>query len=400
MKKYTFNNSKPSVKRNKKGKSKQVSNIALNDLIKEASHAPKKNYQAQKSFKEMMLNTQLIDNLEKKNILYPTQIQEESFSHLIKGKNLIGIANTGTGKTAAFLIPIIEQLLEDRKGIQALVIVPTRELALQVEKEFKSLSLGMGLSASSFIGGTNLKQDIARLKGNQHLIIGTPGRLLDLLNQGFLRLSKTSTLVIDEFDKMFDMGFITDVKKLTQAMSSRKQTLLFSATIDNKQDGTIKKMIQSPVWIQVSSGKSTTDHISQNIIKVRSGENKLNLLKELIKKDGFEKILVFAETKRLVDKIAKKLNQSGVGCDQIHGNKSQNYRNIALNKFRTGDIKVLVATDVAARGIDVSDVSHVINYQIPSTLDSYIHRIGRTGRAGKSGNAYTFIDEIENSNLN
>jgi ATP-dependent RNA helicase RhlE len=398
MKKNIYHQPKPSNKRN--NRRKQISNLALNDLIKEATYAPKKKYIAKSSFKEMNLNERLVENLSSKGIEFPTQIQEESISHLIKGKDLIGIANTGTGKTAAFLIPLIEQLLLDRKGLQAMIIVPTRELALQVEEEFLSLSKGMKLFASCFIGGTSIKHDISRLSKRQDLIIGTPGRLVDLLNQNYLDISRTSVLVIDEFDKMFDMGFISDVQKLTLAMKARKQTLLFSATLDKNQDGIIKKMVQSPIWVRVSSGKSTTDHINQNVIQVRSGEDKLSLLKGLLQKEGFDKILVFAETKRLVNKISQKLNQSGVGCDHIHGNKSQNYRNIALNKFKTGDIKVLVATDVAARGIDVSDVSHVINYQIPSSLDSYIHRIGRTGRAGKSGQAYTFIDEIENNNLN
>jgi ATP-dependent RNA helicase RhlE len=276
------------------------------------------------------------------------------------------------------------------------VIVPTRELALQVQQEFKELSAALDLSSSCFIGGTSVNRDISRLKQRQDLIIGTPGRLLDLQNQRALNLSNTSILVIDEFDKMFDMGFINDVKKLTQAMKNRKQTMLFSATLDQKQEEIIKSMIASPIRVQISSGKSTTDHIHQDIIRVKVGEDKFQVLQSLLNKEGFDKILVFAETKRLVDKISKKLNQNGVLSDRIHGNKSQNYRNLALNNFKLGNIKVLVATDVAARGIDVSDISHVINYQLPSSLDSYIHRIGRTGRAGKSGQAYTLVEETNN----
>ena len=399
MNKYRNKQSFRSPYKKKTNRRKQISDIDINDLIKEASIAKKVKYSSSTTFNEMPLNKQLKANLKNKGIEQPTQIQEESIPSLLEGRNLIGIANTGTGKTAAFLIPIIQQMVGDKVNQQALIIVPTRELALQVEQEFKDLSKGLGLSASCFIGGTSVNKDIARLRNKQQLIIGTPGRLLDLQNQRILKLSNASILIIDEFDKLFDMGFIGDVKKLTQAMTNRKQTMLFSATLDQKQEALIKSMIESPIRVLVSSGKSTTDHIQQDIIRVKEGEDKFQLLQNLIKKDGFQKILVFAETKRLVDKIAKKLNQGGVLSDRIHGNKSQNYRNLALNKFKLGDIKVLVATDVAARGIDVSDVSHVINYQLPSSLDSYIHRIGRTGRAGKSGQAYTFVEEKMN-NLN
>ncbi|MAY83857.1 MAG: RNA helicase [Flavobacteriales bacterium] len=399
MKKYNNKQNFRSSNKKRTNRKKSISDIDINDLIKEATVAKKVQYVSAISYPEMPLNGQLKSNLKEKGISRPTQIQEESIPALLEGKNLIGIANTGTGKTAAFLIPIIEQMIANKKSTQALIIVPTRELALQVEQEFKELSKGLRLSASCFIGGTSVNKDINRLRNRQDLIIGTPGRLLDLQNQRALNLTNTSILVIDEFDKMFDMGFISDVKKLTSAMKNRKQTMLFSATLDKKQEDIIKSMIEAPVRVQLSSGNSTTDHIHQDIIRVKAGEDKFNLLRQLLNEEGFDKILVFAETKRLVDKISKKLNQNGVLSDQIHGNKSQNYRNLALNKFKLGDIKVLVATDVAARGIDVSDVSHVINYQLPSSLDSYIHRIGRTGRAGKSGQAFTFIEETTN-NLN
>jgi ATP-dependent RNA helicase RhlE len=396
MRKQRNNQGFRSSNKKRPTKKKQISDIQINDLIKEATATKKPKYISSLFYTEMPLNGQLKSNLSKKGIEQPTQIQEESIPPLMEGKNLIGIANTGTGKTAAFLIPIIEQLIANKKQVQGLVIVPTRELALQVQQEFKELSAALGLSSSCFIGGTSVNRDISRLKQRQDLIIGTPGRLLDLQNQRALNLSNTSILVIDEFDKMFDMGFINDVKKLTQAMKNRKQTMLFSATLDQKQEEIIKSMIASPIRVQISSGKSTTDHIHQDIIRVKVGEDKFQVLQSLLNKEGFDKILVFAETKRLVDKISKKLNQNGVLSDRIHGNKSQNYRNLALNNFKLGNIKVLVATDVAARGIDVSDISHVINYQLPSSLDSYIHRIGRTGRAGKSGQAYTLVEETNN----
>jgi len=380
-----------SQKRNYKMK-KQVSSINPNQLIKKATEIKEERFISSKKFEEMDLNEKLIENLLKKGFLNPTQIQEETIEHLIEGRNLVGIASTGTGKTGSFLIPIIEQLLRNDRDFQSLIVLPTRELAIQVEEEFNSISKGLGLYASSFIGGTSVGMDIKKLRRKINIIIGTPGRLIDLMNKGALNVQPISVLVLDEFDRMLDMGFINDIKKMTDAMTNRRQTMLFSATIDKTQDSLIKKLIKNPVEIKVSSGTSTSDRINQDIIKVPAGANKFNLLVDLLEGKEFEKVLIFAETKRLVDIVSKKLNQSGIRADLIHGNKSQNYRNTALKKFKLGKLKVLVATDVAARGIDISDISHVINYQIPLNFDSYVHRIGRTGRAGKTGQAYTFID--------
>jgi ATP-dependent RNA helicase RhlE len=380
-----------SKKRNNNNK-KKVSSINPSHLIKKATDIKEEKFNPSKTFEEMNLQKKLKENLVRKGFLNPTQIQEETIEHLTEGRNLVGVASTGTGKTGSFLIPIIEQLLRSERDFQSLIVLPTRELAIQVEEEFISISKGLGLYASSFIGGTNVGRDINKLKRKNHIIIGTPGRLIDLMNQGALNMKPISVLVLDEFDRMLDMGFISDIKKMTNAMTNRTQTMLFSATIDKKQDSLIKELVKNPVEVKVSSGTSTSDRINQDIIKVPAGGNKFNLLVDLISGKEFEKVLIFAETKRLVDKVSKKLNQSGVRTDLIHGNKSQNYRNMALSKFKSGKLKVLVATDVAARGIDISDVSHVINYQIPMNFDSYVHRIGRTGRAGKTGQAYTFID--------
>jgi len=234
---------------------------------------------------------------------------------------------------------------------------------------------------------------LGQLRRNNQVIIGTPGRLLDLTNRKALRLQDISVLILDEFDRMLDMGFVNDIKKMVRSMNSRKQTMLFSATVDNTQKKLIAELLTDPMVIKVSSGMgSTSDQIEQDIIRVPHGGDKFDILLKLIDDKDFEKVLIFAETKRLVDKVNKRLNQSGVRSDLIHGNKSQNYRNNALDKFKRGNVKVLVATDVAARGIDVSDVTHVINFQLPMTFDSYVHRIGRTGRAGKTGKAFTFVD--------
>ncbi len=373
-------------------KKKAVSTLDPNKLIKKAAYVAPEVYVAGRTFKEMPLHPNLRANIARKGFIEPTRIQDETLEYLIAERDLLGIANTGTGKTGAFLIPVIERLLQPRQVFQTLVVVPTRELALQVEEEFKSLTHGLGLNSACFIGGTSVNRDLDQLRRKNHLIIGTPGRMLDLAGRGALKLQNISVLILDEFDRMLDMGFVNDIKKLVRAMTARKQTMLFSATIDPTQQSLINDLLNDPIEIKVSTGKTTGDQIDQDIIRVPVGEDKFNLLLNLINNREFSKVLVFAETKRMVDKVSKKLNQSGIRADLIHGNKSQNYRNNALDKFKKGQVQVLVATDVAARGIDVTDVSHVINYQLPLNFESYIHRIGRTGRAGKTGKAITLID--------
>ena len=275
---------------------------------------------------------------------------------------------------------------------RALVLVPTRELALQVEQEFKSITANLGLYSASFIGGTSVGRDRARLRRPHHLIIATPGRLLDLSQSGDLRLSEISTLVLDEFDRMLDMGFVKDIMKVVSKMIYRQQTMLFSATLDQSQRKLIAKLLRDPVEVKVSPGNATTSQVEQDVIYVPSADEKFNMLLNLLSGEEFEKVLIFAETKRLVDRVSKRLHRSGISVELIHGNKTQNYRVKALDKFKKGKVQVLVATDVAARGIDVLDITHVINYQVPKSYDSYIHRIGRSGRAGKKGKAFTFVD--------
>ena len=368
------------------------STIDADLLVKRASEQPEEVFTPSRSFDEMPIDRRLKSNLAKKGFNYPTQIQHKTLEMLKAGQDIVGIASTGTGKTGAFLIPIIEQLLNSPQSFQSLVIVPTRELAQQVEKEFESLSQGTRLYATCLIGGTNVEKDIKRLRKGNHLIVGTPGRLMDLANRGALKLNEISVLVLDEFDRMLDMGFVTDIKKIAQSMVRRRQTMMFSATLDKTQKSLIDQLLKNPTHIKVSTGNTTSDQVEQDIIRVSRGEDKFKMLLGLMADKDFEKVLVFAETKRLVNNLSKKLNQSGVASDQIHGNKSQHYRNNALDKFKRGRVQVLVATDVAARGIDVSDVTHVINYQVPQSIESYVHRIGRTGRAGKRGKALTFVD--------
>lgn len=371
---------------------KNTATIDPRRLIKPALVTELTEFSPSQSFDQMPIDFKLKANLRTKGYTYPTQIQQETLEFLNHGRDLVGVASTGTGKTAAFLIPIINQLLNKGRNNKALIVVPTRELALQIEEEFKSLTRGLRLFSSTFIGGTSVGRDISKLRRESQVIIGTPGRLLDLTNRGSLRLKEISVLVLDEFDRMLDMGFINDIKKLLRSMTSRQQTMLFSATIDTTQKSLINSILSNPVEVSVSSGNSPSDNVEQDVIRVPPEQDKFNMLLNLLEDESFEKVLIFAETKRLVDKVSKRLNQSGVATELIHGNKTQNYRSKALNKFKKGQVQVLVATDVAARGIDVIDITHVINYQIPLTFESYIHRIGRTGRAGKIGKAFTFVD--------
>lgn len=360
-------------------------------LIKKSTQTTVKPFVALRNFEELNLHHQLSKNISDKGYDKPTEIQDKSIDLLLQGKNLIGIAATGTGKTAAFLVPMIQQMLNHSQHT-ALVIVPTRELAQQVLEEFKSLTRGMNLLSACFIGGTNIGKDISQTKRKLRLIVGTPGRLNDLMNRNALRIGRTTSLVLDEFDRMLDMGFIRDVQRLVSAMHNRKQTMLFSATIDNTQENLIRQIVHNPVRVAVSNGTKSSDNVDQDIIRVGRDENKFDVLLNLVNEASFEKVLLFAETKRTVDKLNKQLAKSGIKSDVIHGNKSQNYRTKAIAQFKSGKTKILVATDVAARGIDIKGITHVINYQLPQTMDSYIHRIGRTGRAETTGTAYTFVN--------
>lgn len=369
------------------------STLNPNLLIQQAEAPSIKAITVETLFEEMQLQPQLKANIQKMGFVSPTEIQDKTFDKLVEGANLIGIANTGTGKTGAFLIPILENLLRNNDDrFQSLIIVPTRELALQVYDEFKKLSEGLKLRAACYIGGTNVEKDVRSLNNYFDLIIGTPGRLLDLRNRGSLKTNRFEVLVLDEFDKMLDMGFIRDIRELISGMKQRKQTLLFSATKDPKQQTIINEIVKNPFIAEIHSGDQSSKNVEQDIIRVEEGQDKFKLLLDLLENPDFDRVILFTETKHLANRLAKKLNGAGVKSDQIHGNKSQNYRVNALEKFKNGTIRVLVATDVAARGIDISNVSLVVNYQLPKDFDTYIHRVGRTGRAGKTGMAYTFVD--------
>jgi len=378
--------------RNNSPSSKKVSTLDPSLLVKEAEQGVvEKVFRSDRLVQELPINARLKQNLSEKGYTRPTEIQDRTLETLLEGRDILGIAQTGTGKTGAFLIPIIEHLLHNKVNPYALVVVPTRELALQVEEEFKSMTKGLGLFSACFIGGTNINRDLQTLRRNSHVVIATPGRLLDLTDRRAMDLSKFKTLVLDEFDRMLDMGFIRDVNRILDGMKQRRHTMLFSATLDKSQQSMINNILSNAVTVKVSGGTRGGDSIDQDIIRLKPGEDKFKVLQHMLSGEEFDKVLLFEETKHRVSKLCVKLNKAGIPSEQIHGNKSQNARQNALKAFKQGRVRVLVATDVASRGLDISDVSHVINYQVPQTHDSYIHRIGRTGRAGKMGKAYTFV---------
>jgi ATP-dependent RNA helicase RhlE len=342
------------------------------------------------TFADFGFDVQLVSNLTKKGYVHPTRIQDESIPHLMNGKNVVGLANTGSGKTAAFALPIIHKLKNRKDRQTALIIAPTRELANQIEDEIKIFAQGMGIYTALCVGGMSIGFQKRALYKNPQIIIGTPGRLKDLFQQKSLRLENVGTLILDEADRMLDMGFLKDIEFLISKLSEKPQSLCFSATITTDISKIIEKIMPEHVIVSVRTSE-TAEHISQDVIKVTSGDHKLDMLLKMLKEPHFEKVLIFGEMKHSVQKLAETLTKEGFPAEAIHGNKSQVQRNRSLAAFKNGRVNVLVATDVAARGLDIPNVTHVINFDKPHSYEDYIHRIGRTGRAGKDGQAYTFI---------
>jgi len=353
---------------------------------------PLKTYEHVNKFEDFDIGGNLAKIISANRYYEPTEIQDKAIPHILSGSDLIGIAGTGTGKTAAFLIPIIQRLIESRQKDYALIIAPTRELASQILEEFRNLTRGLELFATALIGGSDINRSIKVLRRTNHIIVATPGRLIDMVERRHVRLDRFKVLVLDEFDRMLDMGFVDDVQRIHHQMTGIIQTLLFSATMDNKQKQIIAGFTESPVRITASSGKQLTHAIEQDVLYVPSDRRKSEVLNELLNGYRHQKVLLFCDTKRIANKVFKNLQGDRIQSDMIHGDKTQRAREVALRKFRKGQIQVLVATDVVARGIDVHDVSLVINYEVPRDYTNYVHRIGRTGRAGKTGKAITFID--------
>jgi len=341
------------------------------------------------SFTDFLIDPRLKTTIATKGYFVPTPIQDKAVPHILLGKDVVGIANTGTGKTAAFLIPLINKVLKQPRE-KILIVVPTRELAQQIEEEFKGFATHMNMWAVCCVGGANIVAQMKALSRSFNFVIGTPGRLRDLIDRRKINLSEYSTVVLDEADRMLDMGFINDIKFMVAQMPAKRHTLFFSATMSREIEGLIKNFLTEPVMISVKTG-NTAEQVEQDIIRVPLGKNKLDVLCEMLTKPHFNKVLIFGKTKHGVQRLAESLLQKGLKAEAIHGDKSQGQRQKALKMFKEHHVNVLVATDVAARGLDISGISHVINFDIPATYDDYVHRIGRTGRAGKKGVALTFV---------
>ncbi|MBC7836732.1 DEAD/DEAH box helicase [Acetobacteraceae bacterium] len=336
-----------------------------------------------------------VDDVVKQSILLkgyttPTPIQDRVIPHILKGNDVVGIAQTGTGKTAAFLIPLIHKV-RHTPGAQVLIVVPTRELAQQIQVEVQGLTKGMRLFSVCCVGGAGIGAQISSLRHPNQFVIGTPGRLKDLIERGHIKLKDFQTIVLDEADRMLDMGFIADMRFLMAGMPKPRHTLFFSATLSPTIEGLIQEFLHEPVRIKVAT-RETASGIDQDVVLVPRGIDKLVVLHDLLIQPGFDKVLIFGRTKHGVEKLSKKLIEKGFKAESIHGDKTQGKRQKALTLFKQDHVNILVATDVAARGLDIAGVSHVINYDLPATHDDYVHRIGRTGRAGKKGKALTFIE--------
>ncbi len=342
-------------------------------------------------FADFAIQEHLKKNITAKGYAAPTPIQDRAIPHVLHGEDIVGIANTGTGKTGAFLIPLIDKVLRDRNE-RVLIMVPTRELAIQIEEEFWGFANHLRIGAVTCVGGANINPQIATLRRKPNFVIGTPGRLKDVMERRALDLSGFHTVVLDEADRMLDMGFIADMKFILSHMPAKdRHTLFFSATLSRDIEKLIGDFLKDPVRISVKT-RDTAAAVDQDIVRIPGGKTKLDVLHDLLIQPEFNKVLIFGRTKHGVEKLSKMLGQKGFKAASIHGNKTQSNRQKALALFKDNRIQILVATDVAARGLDIPKVSHVINFDIPNTYDDYVHRIGRTGRAGEKGKALTFIE--------
>ncbi len=355
------------------------------------------------TFQELNIIEPILRALEEKGYTNPTPIQQDAIPVVLQKSDMFGLAQTGTGKTAAFSIPIIQHLYENKvsgkqREIKALILTPTRELAIQINDCIKEYTKYTGLRHCVIYGGVKQKAQTDELRKGIDILVATPGRLLDLMNQGFINLNAIRHFVLDEADRMLDMGFIHDIKRLLPKLPKDKQTLLFSATMPSAISALSRSILRNPIKVEVAPVSSVVDTIQQSVYFVEKQEKK-DLLIELLKKDKKQSVLIFSRTKHGADKIARILCKAGIGSEAIHGNKSQNARQRALASFKSHKTRVLVATDIAARGIDVNQLELVINYDLPDVPETYVHRIGRTGRAGNSGTALTFCAQDERALL-
>ncbi len=351
------------------------------------------------NFSSLGLTETIVRALRARGYAAPTPIQQQAIPRLLAGDDLLGIAQTGTGKTAAFALPVLQQLAEARERAEprtprALVLAPTRELAIQIHDDFRDYGAGLRLRQTVILGGVGQGPQVAALAKRIDIVVATPGRLLDLFEQGHVRLDRIAFFVLDEADRMLDMGFIHDVKRIIRELPRRRRSLLFSATMPPEVAGLAAEILHRPKRVEVTPAATTVDTVRQFVYSVKSAD-KPKLLRELLEDSRLSRVLVFARTKHRANRVAEHVSKLGVEADAIHGNKSQTARQRALERFRAGRSRVLVATDIAARGLDVDGISHVINFELPHEPESYVHRIGRTARAGASGTALSFCDPSE-----
>lgn len=352
-------------------------------------------------FEQLGLIKPILDALNSQGYEQPTPIQEKAIPSILQGKDLLGSAQTGTGKTAAFAIPILQNLsgkTQPKNQIKALILTPTRELAIQIEENFQAYGKHLKLKSLVIFGGVKQHQQENELRKGVDILIATPGRLLDFISQGIIKLNQLEIFVLDEADRMLDMGFVHDVKRILKLLPPKRQNLFFSATMPTEIAKLASEILVNPVKAEVAPVSSTADTIQQSIYFVEK-DDKNDLLIHLLQDEKLDQVLVFSRTKYGADKIVKKLVKSGISAQAIHGDKSQNARQNALNNFKDKKTRVLVATDIAARGIDIDELKYVVNYELSDVSETYVHRIGRTGRAGSEGTSFSFVDGLDLANL-
>lgn len=358
-------------------------------FIKKASVSENEVYIPTHQFVDFKVSPEMQRNIVARGYTTPTPIQDQVIPLIIEGHDVVGIANTGTGKTAAFLIPLIDKINIHRNQ-KVLIVTPTRELATQIEDEFIAFAQGLRLHSVLCIGGVSINRQIGDLRRNPNFVIGTPGRLKDLAGQRKLFFGDFSTIVLDEVDRMLDMGFINDIREMISSLPQQRHSLFFSATVPENVKSVMRSFLNNPITVSVAN-RQTSDNVDQDVVRT-AGRQKVEVLHDLLIKEGFDKVLVFGRTKWGMEKLAHELDQRGFKVASIHGNKTQFQRQRALDLFKASRIQVLLATDLASRGLDIDSVTHVINFDLPETYEDYIHRIGRTGRADKTGTALTLID--------
>lgn len=368
----------------------KVQKIDASRFVKVATLKKVEDYAPVNQFVDFDLQDILQTNLKNRGYVIPSPIQDQAIPIALTGKDVIGIAGTGTGKTAAFALPMLKRLIAD-KNSKAIIIAPTRELAQQIEQEIRLLAKGTGLSGVILIGGTSMGMQLRDLRHNPRIVIGTPGRIKDHINRGTLKLRSFNLIALDEVDRMLDMGFINDVTEILSNVNEVRQSYFFSATIDNKVRTLIDTFSEEPHMISLQPS-AASDSVHQNVVRYNDRNHKIEQLHEVLIDQDVAKVIVFDETQRGVERLKNELADRGFTVDAIHGGKTQGQRQRSLSRFKNNETTILVATDVAARGIDVADITHVINYSVPKAYDDYIHRIGRAGRAGKVGFALTFIE--------